>query len=245
MFNLTGKTALITGGSGGIGRAIVEAFMNQGARIVLSSTDDDRLAQAAKELEGKVTILPCDLQNREQTSQLFDKAESIVGDISILVNNAGITRDMLAIRMKDQDWDDVLDINLTSSFLLSRAAIKSMMKRRQGRIISIASVVGSAGNPGQSNYCASKAGLIGMSKALSLEVATRGITVNCISPGFIQTAMTSQLTPEQKEAILRQVPQQRMGSGADIAAACVYLASDAAAYTTGQTLHINGGMYLA
>ncbi len=244
MFQLNNKTALITGASGGIGGAIAAAFVANGAKVVLSGTNEEKLTTLATQLGSQATILPCKLDDTIETSALFDKAEELAGEISILVNNAGITRDTLAIRMKDQDWDDVIKVNLTSTFLICRAAVKAMMRRRHGRIINITSVVGVAGNPGQANYCASKAGIIGLSKALSLETATRGITVNCIAPGFIETAMTDKLNEAQKETILKQVPMQRMGSGLDIAAAATYLASDEAAYMTGQTLHINGGMYL-
>ena len=244
MFNLKDKRALITGASGGIGGAIAAAFVHQGATVVLSGTNEEKLSALARELGPQAMVLPCKLEDREQTNALFDKAEALAGDISILVNNAGITRDTLAIRMKDQEWDDVINVNLTSTFLLCRAAVKAMMRRRQGRIINISSVVGVAGNPGQVNYCAAKAGMIGLSKSLSLETSTRGITVNCIAPGFIETAMTDKLNDAQKTAILSQVPMQRMGSGSDIAAAALYLASDEANYLTGQTLHVNGGMYL-
>ena len=219
MFNLTNKTALITGASGGIGGAIAAAFVAQGAKVVLSGTNEAKLAALAAQLGSQAFILPCKLDNTAQTTALFDQAEALAGEISILVNNAGITKDTLAIRMKDADWDDVIKVNLTSTFLICRAAVKAMMRRRQGRIINITSIVAVAGNPGQVNYCASKAGMIGLSKALSLETSTRGITVNCIAPGFIETAMTDKLNEAQKTALLSQVPMQRMGTGLDIAAA--------------------------
>ncbi|MBN9565354.1 MAG: 3-oxoacyl-[acyl-carrier-protein] reductase [Alphaproteobacteria bacterium] len=245
MFDLTGQKALVTGATGGIGGAIARSLAAQGAHVVISGTNEGKLASLADELKEQATILPCQLNDLTQVVELFDKAEAAAGDISIVVNNAGITRDMLAIRMKDEDWDEVIKVNLTAAFMICRAAIKSMMKRRYGRIINISSVVGSAGNPGQANYCAAKAGLIGMSKSLALEIATRGITVNSISPGFIETAMTDKLNDAQKEVVLKQVPMNKIGASEDIAAAVVYLASQEANYVTGQTLHINGGMYLA
>jgi 3-oxoacyl-[acyl-carrier protein] reductase len=244
MFDLTGQKALVTGATGGIGGATARSLAAQGAHVVISGTNEGKLASLAAELAGQATILPCQLNDLTQAAELFDRAEAAAGEISIVVNNAGITRDMLAIRMKDEDWEEVIKVNLTAAFRICRAAIKSMMKRRYGRIINISSVVGSAGNPGQANYCAAKAGLVGMSKSLALEIATRGITINSISPGFIETAMTDKLNDAQKEAVLRQVPMNKIGTSEDIAAAVVYLASPEASYITGQNLHINGGMYL-
>ena len=245
MFNLTGQKALVTGATGGIGGATARSLAAQGAHVVISGTNEVKLAALAEQLKGQVTILPCQLNDLTQASELFDQAEAAAGEISIVVNNAGITRDMLAIRMKDEDWDEVVKVNLTAAFRICRAAVKSMMKRRYGRIINISSVVGSAGNPGQANYCAAKAGLVGMSKSLALEIATRGITVNSISPGFIETAMTDKLKDAQKEAVLRLVPMNKIGTSEDIAAAVVYFASPEAAYITGHNLHVNGGMYMA
>ncbi len=241
MFELQGRTALVTGATGGIGGAIVRALHAQGARVALSGTRPEALETLAAEL-GDCNVLPCDLGDRPQLEMLVGQAESALGSLDILVNNAGITRDGLAVRMKDEDWDRVLSINLTSSFVLVRAALKGMMKRRYGRIIGITSIVGVTGNPGQTNYCAAKAGMIGMSKALAAEVASRGITVNCIAPGFIESPMTEALNDKQKAAILASVPAGRWGQGAEIAAAAVYLASREASYVTGQTLHVNGGM---
>ena len=241
MFELQGRTALVTGATGGIGGAIARALHAQGARLALSGTRPEALETLAAEL-GDCHALPCDLGDRPQLEMLVGQAESALGSLDILVNNAGITRDGLAVRMKDEDWDRVLSINLTSSFVLVRAALKGMMKRRYGRIIGITSIVGVTGNPGQTNYCAAKAGMIGMSKALAAEVASRGITVNCIAPGFIESPMTEALNDKQKAAILASVPAGRWGQGAEIAAAAVYLASREASYVTGQTLHVNGGM---
>ncbi len=241
MFELQGRTALVTGATGGIGGAIARALHAQGARVALSGTRPEALETLAAEL-GDCHVLPCDLGDRPQLEMLVGQAESALGSLDILVNNAGITRDGLAVRMKDEDWDRVLSINLTSSFVLVRAALKGMMKRRYGRIIGITSIVGVTGNPGQTNYCAAKAGMIGMSKALAAEVASRGITVNCIAPGFIESPMTEALNDKQKAAILASVPAGRWGQGAEIAAAAVYLASREASYVTGQTLHVNGGM---
>jgi 3-oxoacyl-[acyl-carrier protein] reductase len=241
MFELQGRTALVTGATGGIGGAIARALHAQGARLALSGTRPEALETLAAEL-GDCRVLPCDLGDRPQLEMLVGQAESALGSLDILVNNAGITRDGLAVRMKDEDWDRVLSINLTASFVLVRAALKGMMKRRYGRIIGITSIVGVTGNPGQTNYCAAKAGMIGMSKALAAEVASRGITVNCIAPGFIESPMTDALNDKQKAAILASVPAGRWGQGAEIAAAAVYLASREASYVTGQTLHVNGGM---
>lgn len=250
MFQLNDQTALITGASGGIGSAIARAFHAQGATVAISGTREEALQALAAELKAissknPVYVIPCNLTDAEAVEALFPKAEELMGKVDILVNNAGITRDGLAIRLKDEDWAQVLDVNLTSSFRLCRAALKAMMKRRQGRIINISSVVGVTGNSGQANYTASKAGLIGLSKSLAQEVASRGITVNCIAPGFITSSMTGVLSDTVKEKILTSVPQGRMGAPEEIAAGAVYLASPEAAYVTGQTLHINGGMLMS
>ena len=242
MFNLSGKNALVTGASGGIGGAIAKALAKQGAKIVLSGTKEEALVALASEIGDQAVILPCDLGNAEATDSLFGQAESKLGQIDILVNNAGLTRDTLAVRMKDEDWQRVLDVNLTAAFRLSRAALKSMMKRRSGRIIGITSVVGHIGNAGQANYCAAKAGMIGMTKAMAQEVAARGITVNCVAPGFIATAMTAALPESHMQKLLAAIPAGRVGLGDDVAAAVIFLASNEASYITGQTLHVNGGM---
>lgn len=249
MFQLTDQTALITGASGGIGSAIARAFHAQGATIAISGTREEVLQALAAELRATgsnnpIHVIPCNLTDPKAVEALFPKAEELMGKVDILVNNAGITRDGLAIRMTDEDWAQVLDVNLTSSFRLCRAALKAMMKRRMGRIINISSVVGITGNSGQANYAATKAGLIGLSKSLAQEVASRGVTVNCIAPGFITSAMTGELPEKVKENILASVPQGRMGMPEEIAAGAVYLASPEAAYVTGQTLHINGGMLM-
>lgn len=243
MFELTGKTALVTGATGGIGGAIAHALHAQGAHVVLSGTREAVLADLAKELGERTSIAPANLADAESVDGLIAKAEEAAGNpLDILVANAGITKDGLLMRMKDEDWESVLKVNLESYFRLSRAAMRGMMKRRAGRIIGITSVVGVMGNPGQANYAASKAGMIGFSKALAQEVATRGITVNCVAPGFIESPMTEALNEAQKAQILSTIPAARLGLGSDVAAACVYLASDEAAYMTGQTLHVNGGM---
>lgn len=242
MFDLTGKTALVTGASGGIGGAIARALHAQGAKVALSGTRREALEKVAAELGEGTVVLPCDLGDPAATEELIKQTEAALGQLDILVNNAGLTRDMLAMRLKDEDWQKVLDVNLTATFRLSRAAIKGMMKRRWGRIIGITSIVGVTGNAGQANYAAAKAGMIGMSKSLAQEVASRGITVNCIAPGFIETAMTDVLNEDQKTRLLAAVPAGRLGQGDDIAAASVYLASIEAAYVTGQTIHVNGGM---
>jgi len=242
MFDLTGKTALVTGASGGIGGAIARALHGAGATVALSGRRVDALQPLAKELGGRAHVLPADLSSAEGTNTLAADAESAMGGIDILINNAGLTRDTLMLRMKDEDWQEVIDVNLTAAFRLSRAVLRGMMKKRLGRIIGITSIVGVTGNAGQANYAASKAGMIGMSKSLAQEVAARGITVNCIAPGFIQTAMTDDLTDAQKEAIMGAIPAGRMGTSEEIAAAALYLASDEAAYVTGQTIHVNGGM---
>ncbi|HOV02956.1 MAG TPA: 3-oxoacyl-[acyl-carrier-protein] reductase [Kaistiaceae bacterium] len=242
MFDLSGKCALVTGASGGIGGAIARALHARGATVALSGTRAPALEAVAAELGERTHILTCNLSDRADVDGLVGRAEAAMGKLDILVNNAGITRDNIFLRMKDDEWDQVLEVNLTAAFRLSRAALKGMMKRRYGRIVQIGSVVGTTGNPGQGNYAAAKAGLVGMSKALAAEVASRNVTVNVVAPGFIETAMTDALNDKQREAILGAVPAGRLGSGADVAAAVVYLASDEAAYTTGQTLHVNGGM---
>jgi len=242
LFDLSGKTALVTGASGGLGGAIARALHAQGAKVVLSGTRRDALDQLAAELRERAQIALADLADTESVEGLVPAAETMLGALDILVNNAGVTRDNLFMRMKDAEWDTVLAVNLTAAFRLSRAALKGMMRRRHGRIINITSIVGVTGNPGQGNYAAAKAGMIGMSKALAAEVASRGITVNCIAPGFIASPMTDTLTDKQREAILASVPMGRLGAAADIGAAAVYLASQEAAYVTGQTLHVNGGM---
>lgn len=242
MFDLTGKTALITGASGGIGGEIAKALHAQGATVTLTGRKKEALDALAAELGDRVHVVVGDLSTAEGADAVVTAASQAMEKIDILVNNAGLTRDGLAMRMKDEDWQTVLDVNLTAAFRLSRSVMKGMMKNRFGRMINITSVVGVTGNPGQANYVASKAGIIGMSKALAAEVATRGITVNCVAPGFIQTAMTDVLTDEQKNRILPAVPANRLGQPSEIASAVVYLASDEAAYVTGQTIHVNGGM---
>lgn len=242
MFDLTGKIALVTGASGGIGGAIARRLHGQGATVVLSGTRAEALETLAGELGERAAVATCNLGDPAETDGLVAKAEAAAGPLDILVNNAGLTRDGLALRMKDEDWQQVLDVNLTASFRLTRAALRGMMKRRWGRIVGITSIVGVTGNPGQANYAASKAGLIGMSKSLAQEVATRGITLNCVAPGMIETAMTDALNEQQRERILTAIPMQRLGNADEIASAVVYLASEEAAYVTGQTLHVNGGM---
>ncbi len=242
MFDLTGKAALVTGATGGIGAEIARALHGAGAHVVLSGTREAVLADLATELGGRTSIVPANLSDSAAVDSLIGLAEAAAGQVDILVANAGITRDGLLLRMKDDDWEQVLKVNLESYFRLSRAALRGMMKRRFGRIIGITSVVGVMGNPGQANYAASKAGMIGFSKSLAQEVATRGVTVNCVAPGFIESPMTDALNAAQKAQILATIPNGRLGSGGDVAAACVYLASDEAAYMTGQTLHVNGGM---
>ena len=242
MFDLNGKTALVTGASGGIGGAVARSLHAQGATVGISGTRVEALQGLASELGERVHILPANLSDKDSVEALVPAAEAAMGQLDILVNNAGVTRDNLFLRMKDEEWDTVIRVNLEASFRLMRAAVKGMMRRRYGRIVSVVSVVGTTGNAGQGNYAASKAGLVGMSKSLAAEVASRNITVNCVAPGFIETAMTDVLNEKQKESILANVPMGRLGSGADIAAAVVYLASQEAAYVTGQTLHVNGGM---
>ena len=242
MFNFTGKTALITGASGGIGAAIAMALHKAGATIAISGTRVEKLEDLKAQIGENVHVLPCNLSSAEDVEKLIPAAEAAMGGLDILVNNAGITKDGLAMRMKDDDWQAVIDVNLTSNFRLCRAAMRGMMKKRAGRIVNITSIVGVTGNPGQANYVASKAGVIGLSKSLAQELATRGVTVNCIAPGFIATPMTDVLNDKQKEAILTKIPAGRMGTPEDIAAAVLFLASDEAGYVTGQTLHVNGGM---
>lgn len=242
MFDLSGKTALVTGASGGIGGAIARSLHGQGAVVTLSGTRREALDALATELGTRVHVVVADLGDPASTEALVKDAEAAMGKLDILVNNAGLTRDNIAMRMKDEEWQKVIDVNLSAGFRLARAAMRGMMKRRFGRIIGITSIVGVTGNPGQANYAAAKAGMIGMSKALAQELASRSITVNCVAPGFIATAMTEALTEEQQNQLLPKIPLGRMGSSADIAAAVVYLASDEAAYMTGQTLHVNGGM---
>ena len=242
MFDLSGKTALVTGASGGIGREIARFLHEAGAKVGLAGTRVEVLEALAAELGEGAFAMVADLSSAEGANSLIAMADEALGGIDILVNNAGITRDNLALRLKDEDWDSVLAVNLSSAFKLSRAVMRGMMKRRFGRIINITSVVGVTGNAGQANYAASKAGIIGMSKSLAQEVASRGITVNCVAPGFIATPMTDILPDEQKTNLLTAIPAGRLGESADIAAGCVYLASDEASYVTGQTLHINGGM---
>ncbi len=242
MFDLTGLTALVTGASGGIGSAIARSLHAAGAEIALSGTRLAVLEGLAGELGARAAPFVCDLGDPQQSEALVGAVEAKFGKLDILVNNAGLTRDGLALRMKDEDWQKVIDVNLTAGFRLARSALRGMMKRRFGRIVGITSIVGVTGNPGQANYAAAKAGMIGMSKALAQEVATRGITVNCIAPGFIATPMTDVLNEEQKNRLLPAIPMGRLGEGADIAAAALYLASREAGYVTGQTLHVNGGM---
>ena len=242
MFDLTGKTALVTGASGGIGAAIATTLHAQGASVVLHGTREVRLAALQAELGERAHIVTANLGDREAVANIIAEATEKAGPISILVNNAGITRDNLAMRMKEEEWDAVIDVNLTASMILCRTAMRGMMKARHGRIISISSIVGVIGNPGQSNYAASKAGMIGYSKALAQEVASRGVTVNVIAPGFIETPMTDELSDDQKTALLSRVPAARLGHADEIAAAVAYLASDEAAYVTGATIHVNGGM---
>ena len=242
MFDLTGKNALVTGASGGIGVAIAEALHGAGATVGLHGTRRERLEEIAAALGDRAHVLPADISSADGVKALSEAAAEALGQVDILVNNAGITRDGLFVRMSDEDWDAVMDINLKSVFRLTRELAYPMMRRRGGRIVNIASVVGVTGNPGQANYCASKAGMIGMSKSLAAEIASRGVTVNCIAPGFIETPMTDALNERQKETILATVPMKRLGTGAEVASAVVYLASDEAAYVTGQTMHVNGGM---
>ncbi len=242
MFNLNGKCALITGASGGLGSSIARALHESGAKVALSGTRVDPLESLAAELGEGAFVVPANLSDPDSVAALPKAAEEAMGQVDILVNNAGITRDNIAMRMKDEEWDDVMQVNLKSAFKLTQGLMRGMMKRRWGRVINITSIVGVTGNPGQANYAASKAGMIGMTKSLAQELASRNITINCIAPGFIESPMTDVLTDDQKSSLLLNVPMKRLGVGIEIAAGAVYLASDEAAYITGQTLHINGGM---
>lgn len=242
MFNLNGKCALITGASGGLGSAIARALHESGAKVALSGTRVDPLESLAAELGEGAFVVPANLSDPDSVAALPKAAEEAMGQVDILVNNAGITRDNIAMRMKDEEWDDVMQVNLKAAFKLTQGLMRGMMKRRWGRVINITSIVGVTGNPGQANYAASKAGMIGMTKSLAQELASRNITINCIAPGFIESPMTDVLTDDQKNSLLLNVPMKRLGVGIEIAAGAVYLASDEAAYITGQTLHINGGM---
>ena len=244
MFSLEGKTALITGATGGIGRAIAESLHAQGAEVVLTGRNEQKLQEFATNLGERAHILTCDLNDKEQVTSLFDQAESLAGKIDILICNAGVTKDNLVLRMKDDEWQQVIDTNLTATFLLNKGAFKRMMKRKWGRIINITSVVGVMGNPGQANYVASKAGMIGLSKSIAYESASRGITVNCVAPGFIQTPMTEVLSDTQRDKMTGAVPSGKFGMPEDIASAVAFLASNEAGYITGQTLHVNGGMLM-
>ena len=244
MFKLNGKNVLITGATGGIGSAIAKTLHSQGAKLVLSGTKEEKLQQLASEISDDCKYIPCNLSNVAEVEDLFDKAENLVGQIDILVCNAGVTKDSLILRMKNEDFDHVIDVNLKSTFILNRNAIKKMLRRKDGRIINIASVVALTGNPGQSNYVASKAGMIGMSKSMSQEVASRGVTINCVAPGFIESPMTDALTEQQKNAILAKIPAGKMGSAQDIANAVAFLSSNEANYITGTTIHVNGGMFM-
>jgi 3-oxoacyl-[acyl-carrier protein] reductase len=242
MFDLTGKKALVTGASGGIGEAIARTLHAQGATVGLHGTRIERLETLAADLGDRVKLFPADLTDRNAVKALGQKAEADLEGVDILVNNAGITKDGLFVRMSDADWDAVIEVNLTAVFRLTRELTHPMMRRRSGRIVNITSVVGVTGNPGQANYCASKAGMIGFTKSLAQEIATRNVTVNCVAPGFIESAMTDKLNDKQKEAIMAAIPSRRMGTGAEVAAAVAFLASGEAAYVTGQTIHVNGGM---
>lgn len=242
MFDLSGKKALVTGASGGIGEEIAKAMHACGAIVAIHGTREEKLRELAASLGDRVHVYPANLSDRDAVKELGSKVEADLGGVDILVNNAGITRDGLFVRMSDKDWDDVIEVNLTSVFRLTREIAYPMMRRKGGRIINITSVVGVTGNPGQANYCASKAGMIGFTKSLAQEIASRNVTVNCVAPGFIASAMTEKLNEKQKEAIMGAIPMRRMGTGAEIAAAVVFLASSEAQYITGQTIHVNGGM---
>jgi 3-oxoacyl-[acyl-carrier protein] reductase len=242
MFELTGRKALVTGATGGLGEEIARALHRQGATVAIHGTREVKLAELAAELGERALPMPADLSDRDAVKALGVRAEAELGGVDILVNNAGITRDGLFVRMSDKDWDTVLEVDLSSVFRLTRELTYPMMRRKSGRIINIASIVGVTGNPGQVNYCAAKAGMIGFSKSLAQEIASRGVTVNCVAPGFIASAMTDRLNDKQRETIMASIPMKKMGIGADIASAVVFLASDEASYVTGQTLHVNGGM---
>lgn len=242
MFDLTGKKALVTGASGGIGEAVARALHAAGATVGLHGTRVEKLDALAADLGERALVFPADLSDRAAVKAMAAKAEADLGGVDILVNNAGITKDGLFVRMSDADWDAVLEVNLTAAFILTRELTHPMMRRRWGRIVNITSVVGVTGNPGQANYCASKAGMIGFSKSLAQEIASRAVTVNCVAPGFIESAMTGKLNDKQREAILGMIPMKRMGSGDEIAASVLFLASQEASYVTGQTIHVNGGM---
>jgi 3-oxoacyl-[acyl-carrier protein] reductase len=244
MFDLTGKAALVTGASGGIGGAVAKALHRQGATVAISGTNNAKLDAVAAELGSRVFVMPCDLRDRQAVTKLAEDAEKTLGKTDILVNNAGITHDNLFMRMKDEEWDDVILVNLTSVFVLTRGILRGMMRRRYGRIVNIASISGVLGNPGQPNYAASKAGLVGMTKSLAREVASRGITANAIAPGFIKTPMTDALTEKQVEGIAAAIPAQAFGKPEDVAAGVVFFASSEASYVTGETMHINGGMVM-
>jgi 3-oxoacyl-[acyl-carrier protein] reductase len=242
MFDLTGKKALVTGASGGIGEAIARALHRQGAAVAISGTRRDALEKLAADLSERAHVLPCNLADKDEVETLVPRAEEALGQIDILVNNAGVTRDNIFVRLSDEDWHQVIAVDLSAAFRLMRAAVRGMMRRRYGRVVGITSVVGVTGNAGQGNYAAAKAGMIGMSKALAHEVASRNVTVNCVAPGFIDTAMTRALTQKQRDMILGAVPAARLGSTDEVAAAVLFLASTEAAYVTGHTLHVNGGM---
>lgn len=242
MFDLSGRTALVTGASGAIGGAIAKALHGKGAAVALSGTRREALEALAGELGERVHVAPANLGDAEETEALPGQVEQALGDLHILVNNAGLTRDMLALRLSDEQWQSVMDVNLTAAFRLSRAALRGMMRRRHGRIVNITSIVGVTGNPGQANYAAAKAGMIGMTKSMAAEVAARGVTLNCIAPGFVRSPMTDALSEQQQTGLLERIPAGRIGEPADIAAAAVFLASDEAAWLTGQTVHVNGGM---
>jgi 3-oxoacyl-[acyl-carrier protein] reductase len=242
MFDLSGKKALITGASGGIGEAVARALHAAGATVALHGTREEKLQALASDLGDRTLVMPADLSDLDAVDALGKRAEEEMEGVDILINNAGITKDGLLARMSNEDWDDVIRVNLTAMFRLTRALTHPMMRRKSGRIINITSIVGVTGNPGQTNYCASKAGMIGFSKSLAQEIASRNVTVNCIAPGFIASAMTEKLNDKQKEAIMGAIPMRRMGAGEDIAAAVIFLAADAGKYVTGQTIHVNGGM---
>ena len=244
MFDLTGRNALVTGASGAIGGAIAKALHAQGAAVALSGTRRAALDALAGELGERVHVAPANLGDAQETDALPGRVEEALGDLHILVNNAGLTRDMLALRLSDEQWQSVIDVNLTATFRLSRAALRGMMRRRHGRIVNITSIVGVTGNPGQANYAASKAGMIGMTKSMAAEVAARGVTLNCIAPGFVRSPMTDALSEQQQTGLLERIPAGRIGEPGDIAGAAVWLASDEAAWVTGQTVHVNGGMVM-